>query len=79
MTTASTASRVVMLAAALAVAALLAAQLMTVLLAVIVALIVSLPLSAAANLARRHGLPRGRGSRRAGGCRRREHGDRPAC
>ena len=61
MTPSSTACRAVVLAAALAVAALLAAQLMTLLLAVVVTAIVSLPLSAAANLAQRHGLPRAAG------------------
>ena len=61
MTSSSTACRAVVLAAALAVAALLAAQLMTLLLAAVVTAIVSLPLSAAANLAQRYGLPRAAG------------------
>jgi predicted PurR-regulated permease PerM len=58
---ATIACRAVVLAAVLAVAALLAAQLMTLLLAVVVTIIVALPLSAAASLAQRHGLPRAAG------------------
>jgi predicted PurR-regulated permease PerM len=54
----SVAYRAVGLAAALLSAALIARQLITVLLAVMIAVIISLPLSAAAGMAQRRGLPR---------------------
>ena len=54
--------RTVGLAAALAVAALVFTQLLTLILAVLVVIIVSLPLSAAASLAERRGLPRAVGA-----------------
>ena len=54
--------RTVGLAAALIVAALVIEQLLTLLLVVLVVIIVSLPLSAAASLAERRGLPRAVGA-----------------
>jgi predicted PurR-regulated permease PerM len=54
--------RTVGLAAALLVAALVFTQLLTLILAVLVVIIVSLPLSAAASLAERRGLPRALGA-----------------
>ena len=54
--------RTVGLAAALAVAALVAEQLLTLVLIVLVVIIVALPLSAAASLAERRGLPRAFGA-----------------
>lgn len=54
--------RTVGLAAALAVAALVAQQLLTLVLVVVVVILVALPLSAAASLAERRGLPRALGA-----------------
>lgn len=61
MTPISVASRAVALAAALSAATLVVGQLMTLLLAVVLTVIISLPLSAAATVAQRRGLPRAAG------------------
>ncbi|MGI8904090.1 MAG: AI-2E family transporter [Solirubrobacteraceae bacterium] len=60
--TRSVAYRAVALAAALVVGALLAQQLVTLLLALALTVIISLPLSSAASIAQRHGLPRALGA-----------------